>query len=539
MGTEVITNLGTACNCGLFPKKPRAKRARKPKQKAMKTKKPNEGSDSDLSDSSLLEELAKLVEEEYQNLEDTSEESDSEPENQDVETTARKAIEKLKLEKLSKVKSLSTAVCSSERYKDEPEQVPATSGLDMQIVTSSSSTSSRHIASSKSSHPKDPEPVSLKKIQRVEEALDGLVVKDAIKTLKAKSENNQFPTSQLESLMKEKTDQDVGYAGLLFPEETVQEGLVELAESFDVKQLPNPALSSMAKNAGHSELAMWAGKLEQTASSFHACQDTFFKLDGSTLTVSPELDRCISLMQFLLPADDLGHEKQETPEREVVSLIQFVSWDSVRSKRGRRLRIERGRYVWCPPGRFINGRHADDLSDKFDAGARIIVADCGATLVKQRGQFRTEVPPNILSVYQTLLGAVQDQSGASTMMELDRCFICQQLVRFMCPICKLRSHEDCCQSLALSSVGSPLVSPGCECDEDEDLKLRVAVASAYRAHTSDLDGSKLLSILHFDSADQVANTGGLIDLLGSACLLCSSTFAVLQDHGQTVFRQTD
>ena len=537
VGTEVIvSNLGTACNCGLFPKKPRAKRARKPKQK-LQTKKTTEESDSDLSESSLLGELAKLVEE-YQNLEDTSEESDSEPESQDVETTARKAMEKLKLEKLSKVKSLSTAVCSSEQYREEPKHVPATSALDMQIVTSSSSSSSGHIAPSKSSPAKDFEPVPLKAFQRVEEALDGVLVKEAIKTLKAKSENKQFPTAQLESLMQEKANQDVGYTGLQFPEEVVQQGLVDLAESLDAKQLPNLALSSTAQNTGHSELAMWAGKLQQTASSFQACQDTFFKLDGSTLTVSPQLDRCISLVQFLLPADDLGHETQETPEKEIVSLVQFVSWDSVRSKRGRRLRIERGRFVWCPPGRFINGRHADDLSDKFNAGARIIIADCGATLVKQRGQFRTEVPPNILSVYQTLVGATQDQAGASTMMELDRCFVCQQLVGFMCPICKLRSHEDCCQSLAVSCIGSLLVSPGCEC-EDEDSKLRVAVASAYRANTSDLDGSKLLSIVHFDSADQVANTGRLVDLLGSACLLCSSTFAVLQDHGQTVFRQSD
>ena len=355
------------------------------------------------------------------------------------------------------------------------------------------------------------------------DVLENHNVKEAIKSLKQQSKEASFPTAQLESCMKEAVRHD---GGLLSPEEVVEEGLVALADSFGSAKPSAPVFAAQATSMP-SELQVWASKLEQTAASFQACQDSFFQVHSEDL--SNQHDKCISLVNFVVKAE----EGEAEAEAGLVSFVQFVSWDWAARRRGRRLRIERGRFVWRPPARTIDGHNADDLSEMFDSGARIIIADCGATLVKQRGQFRTEVPPNIFSIYQTLFNAVQVQSPGDSLLEYDRCFVCGQLVGFMCPLCKLRSHLQCCESLA-TSIASPVQA--CAEGHAHLDEVQLAVALAYKANTNDSTGSKLQNLVSFDSADQTSTTRpALIDLLGTVCFLCAATLAIVRDNGQAVF----
>lgn len=464
-------------------------------------------SESDLSDSSLLAELANLVAE-FQNCEPSSEESESDhnqPESE-KQREARMAAEKARLAKLAKLESLAQAVSSCNQCRDDTAAAAAPACTIFGEQASSSAS------------PVDRQS-SLSGIQRVAEVLENHNVKEAIKSLKQQSKEASFPTAQLESCMKDAVRHD---GGLLSPEEVVEEGLVALADSFGSAEPSAPVFAPQARSMP-SELQVWASKLEQTAASFQVCQDNFFQVHSKDLSI--QHDKCISLMNFVV--------KAEEGEAGPLSFVQFVSWDWAARRRGRRLRIERGRFVWRPPAKTIDGHNADDLSDMFDSGARIIIADCGATLVKQRGQFRTSVPPNIFSIYQTLFNAVQVQSAGDSLLEYDRCFVCGQLVGFMCPLCKLRSHRQCCESLATSAASSAQACAEGHAHFDE---VQLAVALAYKANTNDSTGSKLQSVVSFDSADQTSTTGAaLIDLLGTICFLCAATLAVVRDNGQAVF----
>ena len=89
------------------------------------------------------------------------------------------------------------------------------------------------------------------------------------------------------------------------------------------------------------------------------------------------------------------------------------------------MRIERGRFVWKPPARAIDGKSNNDLSQLFNDGwARIIIHDVGATLVKARNQYRTAVPDHVLSVYNTLLTCCIDSYEGDD-SEYGACFVCK------------------------------------------------------------------------------------------------------------------
>lgn len=142
-------------------------------------------------------------------------------------------------------------------------------------------------------------------------------------------------------------------------------------------------------------------------------------------------------------ADD-GGDQQAAAAATSTYYAQLVHWDRPESDRtsGRRLRIESGRIVWKPNSRNIRD---DELVSLFECGkARIVIEDIGATMVKAKGIFRTEVPAPVLEVHDTLQGATIDSNT---------CFSCQRLCHHFCPLCKLWLHPDCawnmCEAICL------------------------------------------------------------------------------------------
>ncbi len=143
------------------------------------------------------------------------------------------------------------------------------------------------------------------------------------------------------------------------------------------------------------------------------------------------------------PADDRhasDHDRDQhvQPPATPTYYAQLVHWDRPESNRmgGRRLRIESGRIVWKPNSRNIRD---DELVSLFECGkARIVIQDIGATMVKAKNIFRSEVPATVLAVHDTLQGATIDSNT---------CFSCQRLCRHYCPLCKLWLHPDCAEKL--------------------------------------------------------------------------------------------
>ena len=223
---------------------------------------------------------------------------------------------------------------------------------------------------------------------------------------------------------------------------------------------------------------------------------------------------------------------------------QLVHWDRPENDRmgGRRLRIESGRIVWKPNSRNIRD---DELVGLFECGkARIVIQDIGATMVKARGIFRTEVPAPVLKVHDTLQGATIDSNT---------CFSCQRLCRHYCPLCKLWLHPDCawnmceaiCREHNVDNDRVPEdfgmgVGPGVERQGEFEgsASSLVAVAGpclvkAFQwAHEPDPDVlHHLSSLLGFDRASDDYPDHGRTEpppkLLDTSCLVCGSLLKYL------------
>lgn len=347
------------------------------------------------------------------------------------------------------------------------------------------------------------------------------------------------------------------YGSLIGPEEEAQEGLLRIAafpDSVQVSQSqvspkPAPATSSsqgqgqsqnMQKTEQQKSLSVWADALAHACRAFNAHEHQFFT---PWAAFGSGLDRCISLIQFVEDRPDqsdaavaagiLGEEEAiengqdnvTTEESVASSYLQFVHWDfaSPPNMTGRRLRIEAGRFVWKPPSRRLQD---DNLWHLFQAGrARAVIANVGVTLVKAKGQFRTEVPPEISRIVSVLTNATQGLVEG----EEDKCFICAHLADSLCPTCSLWSHSECCDELVQSLRPLSHDTDGSESNYDHDSSLLAsAVASTYMDLSCDSQGLFAASLVRFDDAERTNLEDGKalcsLRLLDSVCPLCRCIF---------------
>ena len=196
---------------------------------------------------------------------------------------------------------------------------------------------------------------------------------------------------------------------------------------------------------------------------------------------------------------------------------------------GRRLRIERGRIVWKANSR---NPHDDDLVSFFESGrAKIVIRDIGCSLVKARGEFRTQVPKNILAIYESLQGAPMDS---------DTCFVCRLACKQFCPLCKLWGHGDCVRGLACKICKWDRDCAGGHEDANQDdlagaagadlATIGVALANTFGSNCPDHSPGVVASFLGFDKASEEYPDHGCMEppfqLAHGACFLCGC----LLDH---------
>jgi len=464
----------------------------RPATKPAKTDEP----ESD-SDDSVLEALAAF-------LDRGNDLPDSDQENQSAERKTS-FLEKDTL--ASEISKLSATVASSSKYAE---------GLGQQVEPHQRNTEETLLENFERT-----QKTELKQMQDLETAVGVHIVREAVDSLSHQN-NGVFPVEKLDPCMKSASST---YAGLLSPEEEAEEGILALAGSSVGTEVPAEVLGT--RPLGNSELQTWAKHLGNTTLAFHSCSSTesgFF----ASRSMDASLERSISLVHFI--------EESEHPENPdgtgsaTASLVQFVHWDLPMRYWGRRLRIEKGRFVWKPPARVVGGKNQDDISHLFTAGlARIILHDVGASLVKARGQFRTNVPPSVLVVYNTLMACCVE-SGES---DYGPCFVCQEMVNFRCPLCNLWSHESCLLHVASSS----LTATGASCDKFEDEEAPIPLNTAryllttYQSASQDWSGNHLASLTAFDSADSCHSKGQIGPLTTSSCLLCKGTLQVWEREG--------
>ena len=362
------------------------------------------------SDSSLLQELTKLIIE-AENQEVNSEEEEENGVDENKELT-------LKLQQ-DKIEKLSASVTADVKYVRGGSV--AASGI-------------RSKPSSKST-PAEEKPEDRRKIQNLEAAIGDHELKSAIKSLA--STKSGLATDHLATCMEHVSE---SYGGLLQTEEQAEESLIELAhrKHGDVDSTNDHASGSCSsvgdttvKDTSLDNAYVWAKQLFKFASAFRKHQGDFF----ASRDMNKDLYRSISLVHFVDGMADLGEfdipkEPKPTVEEDMASgsTIQFVHWDRPEKYCGRRLRLERGRFVWRPPGRSINGRSEDDVSDLFTKSmARVILHDCGARLVKAKGDFRTQVPEDVPLIYKCLSAAASASHDGGSDGDMGPCFVCKTL----------------------------------------------------------------------------------------------------------------
>lgn len=484
--TEIARNLAVS-----FPKP----RGRPP---AAKNKKPKQVVESDTeSDASVLEALAAFLDKGFELPE--SDESDEENQNE-AKTSSFNA----------EISRLSCSVASSSKYTDasgEKSQGPMERSNDFETQ-----------------NPEDiqnQQQLDMKRTQKLESAISVHAVREAVDAISTQNAG-KVPIEQINSAMN--TAKSV-YGGMLSPEEEAEEGILAIA----CGTVPT---ETVEQPGADSNLQRWANEFGKTTSAFEVCQSAplgFF----SDECMSGDLDRCISLVHFMEPITNAEGTEG------VASIVQFVHWDLPTRFWGRRLRIERGRFVWKPPARAVDGKSNDDLSQLFNDGwGRIIIRDVGATLVKARSQYRTAVPDHVLSVYNTLLTCCTD-SDESDDSEYGACFVCKDMVKYRCPTCNLWSHDSCLFRVACSSSlqSSQSAFAGHEDEnacEKQELPLQIAqhVAQVYLSTANDLGGCKLGSLAAFECCEQseCAKLKGRIGpLIDSCCLLCRGAYDRYRD----------
>lgn len=480
------------------------------------------------SDSSLLQELTKLI------IEAENQEVDSEEEEEKGVDENKESALKLQQDKIEK---LSASVAADAKYVrgGAPTVSVAASGIK---------------ASSKST-PAEEKPEDRRKMQNLEAAVGDHELKSAIKSLA--STKSGIATDHLATCMEHVND---SYGGLLHIEEQAEESLRELAHQKhgDVDSTHDAASGSgssvgntTATNKAASRVDdayVWAKQLFQTASAFRRHTDDFF----ASRDMNKDLYRSISLVHFVDRIADLGevdipNEPNVGEHMASCSTIQFVHWDRPETFWGRRLRLERGRFVWRPPGRITDGKSQDDVSDLFtNSMARVIIHDCGATLVKAKGDFRTQVPEHVLLIYKCLSAAA---SGGGSDGDMGPCFLCKTLADFFCPTCQLYSHDDCCLGLVAqlaeqnaehSALRQTKPSdPSLFEPSDLSPEMCALLGAVYREASGDLDGLQLSSLVTFDCLEERHPCRNFLQLRQSSCVLCKASFFAWEGTGLAVF----
>lgn len=465
-------------------KRGRAKRAKKKEHARAPSRNAKEEAEEDLSeseaesDTSLLDALARVL--------------DGEDDNEDLldPDNARAEAAEENRESRDDLIRLASSVAASSKYATGCPTLRATAATTPPASTPSASGADR----------KD-----LDRLQEVEEALRAHTVKEAIDTLSNQSNKQHGP--QLNGLEACMHGAMSAHGGLLSPEEEAEEGLLELAAGQAGQGQDDPSSETLAE-----ELKIWAAEFTKTSSAFHALSSEFFQ----DRPMDETLHRCISLVQFVeveaVEAEpshvesehsgDVGYDR----DQRLGSYLQFVFWDFPSSWTGRRLRVEQGRFVWRAPARIVDGTTPDNMTDLFSRGlAKVVLHDCKAALLKARGQFRTNVPPNVLQVYQTLLAVTgcADECGA----ELGACFLCKGAVEYKCPTCRLWSHDECCSNFEAAMV-----------------------YQSFCSHTSDRTGETIESLSHFELSEERFEWRSRIGPLTQAsCALCC---AAVTAHGE-------
>ena len=381
----IAKNLLPACKCKQIPKaKPQRAQRVKPKRKARDVSEPSSDCDSDWS---LIDELAAAMDEFYE----AGQQEDVE-DSADEEDTDKGKLDKGNATNLSeeKVNDLTKAVSSAKKYSDVGPQASTYSHGGVE-ASSSSAASSAHprptdsFSMSQSNTNENKE--NLKEMQRFEEAIGSHLVKEALSSIKASGSADS--SQALESSIKIAAELNPA----LTIEEQAEEAVVAVAFASDQQSPDRSARSTAAPppppTSSSRLIELWARQLWKTASAFESFLGKFFP-DLSSM--GWDFHRSISLVQFVeegVHADAMAASAAPAPEETVCpSFLQFVHWDwpMPQVMRGRKLRIEKGRFVWKPPSRVPSD---DDLHLAFQQGwARIVLADVGAALLKARGMFR-------------------------------------------------------------------------------------------------------------------------------------------------------
>eukprot|EP00438_Fugacium_kawagutii_P005071 Skav200542 [mRNA] locus=scaffold676:275833:284757:+ [translate_table: standard] len=454
------------------------------------------------SDSSLLDELGKLISEAEAGAD--SEEDDG------VVDEQKKQFRNSQHKKITE---LSSNIAADSKYTNAaapsgPPAIPASGGTgEIQENT--------------------------RQMQNLEAAVGDHAVKQAIQSLSSDKANDLHP-DRVTNCMKKAAE---SYNGLLTPEEEAEESLLELA----CQQDANPAVSSFGMST-EQDAQIWANQLGKMALAFQSFGEKFF--DSREMTDS--LFRRISLVHFF-DNIDTGASSGSDAVASAGSTIQFVHWDIPGRYWGRRLRIERGRFVWRAPARLVNGESDDNLGHLFHSSrARVILHDCGAALVKATGCWRTPVPEQIHSVYTCLSSAAAVCDGTDE-GDPGSCFVCKRLAVYLCPICQLYSHQECCIALAsrlhdlnpqsYQSIGDTGELQASGSDGDHlPLNLCSVVASFYRDTCKDNDGSQLSSLSAFELAEQQDQPCKFpLPFRQTSCPLCKGVLTALEDAGSILF----
>lgn len=487
------------------------------------------------SDSSLLQELTKLI------IEAENQEVNSEEEEENGVDESKESALKLQQDKIEK---LSASVAADAKYVrgGAPNVSVAASGIK---------------PPSKSTPAKE-NPEDRRKMQQLEAAVGDHELKSAIKSLA--STKSGVATDHLATCMEHVSD---SYGGLLHIEEQAEESLLELAHQKhgDVDST-HDAASGSGSSVGNTtatvqatpqankpafrvdDAYVWAKQLFKFASAFRKHQDDFF----ASRDMNKDLYRSISLVHFVDTIVDLGevgipNERDVEGQMAGCSTIQFVHWDRPETYLGRRLRLERGRFVWRPPGRVTGGKSEDDVSDLFtNSMARVIIHDCGATLVKAKGDFRAQVPEDVLLIYKCLSAAA---SGGGSDGDMGPCFLCKTLTDFFCPTCQLYSHDDCCLGLAVQLAAQNAEHSALRQTKPSDPSLFESsnlspemctlLGGVYRDASGDLDGSQLSSLVSFDCVEERHPCRNFLQLKESSCVLCKAALFAWEDTGLAVF----
>ena len=364
-GNPLADNLLAACKCHGLPS--RRGRSKKTKQNKVQA----EDSDSVDSADSLLDSLARAM--------------DAFDDDHDYDDDKNDALDKQKKESEDqegdapevKIKKLADQVERRDKYKSSAIKKKSVEKASLPASSSSCSAAAE----------------KLREMQVVESAVGAKVVKEAIKTLNTRTQD-RVSTDTMQQILKGSSASNP----LLTEEEVAEDCVAQLAlmpelmkEPTGPTGVPKTSANGPLSDPHHALVRLWAQQLLATADSFHKHEENMFTRFDS---MGMDFHRCISLVHFVEDAKDLASAEAGPSGEETASTVSFVHWDRPvpNVMRGRKLRIEKGRFVWKPPASVIDGQCSDDLAEAFaERWAQIIIADCGATLVKAKGQFRPVV----------------------------------------------------------------------------------------------------------------------------------------------------